>query len=299
MDRLDELLIFTTVVSQGSLSAAARQLRRSAPAVTRAIAALEKRLGTRLLERTTRKIAPTPAGLRLAERARMLLEDYQEAVQESNESQLRGMLRLTAPVQFGRRHVTPVVMAFLSQHPDIQIELLLNDHNQDLIEQSLDMAVRIGDLKDSSMVARQVGSVSRMLAASPAYLAARGTPVQPCDLAHHDVIAGALLPVVEWRFDAHGAMVKVPISPRLITNDVEAQCVAARAGYGIVRLLSYQLEDDFRDGSLVHLLPEWEPAPLPVQLVAPHRELMPRRVRAFWEFACAQLQERLQEGKGI
>ncbi|HEJ6973800.1 TPA: LysR family transcriptional regulator, partial [Serratia marcescens] len=162
MDRLDELAIFVAVVQQGSLAAAGRKLRRSAPAITRAIAALEQRFGTRLVERTTRRLAPTEAGMRLLERAQQLLQDYQAVVQDTAEAQLSGLLRVTSPVQFGRRYVAPVVMAFLDDYPQMQIEMVLNDRNLDLIDEGLDIAVRIGHLQDSSRVARRLGQVSRM-----------------------------------------------------------------------------------------------------------------------------------------
>lgn len=154
MDRLDELAIFVAVVQQGSLAAAGRKLRRSAPAITRAIAALEQRFGTRLVERTTRRLAPTEAGVRLLEHAQQLLQDYQAVVQDTAEAQLSGLLRVTSPVQFGRRYVAPVVapvvMAFLDDYPQMQIEMVLNDRNLDLIDEGLDIAVRIGHLQDSS-----------------------------------------------------------------------------------------------------------------------------------------------------
>ena len=146
MDRLDELAIFVAVVQHGSLAAAGRKLRRSAPAVTRAIASLEQRFGARLVERTTRRLAPTEAGLRLAERAHLLLTDYQAAVLDTADTQLTGLLRITSPVQFGRKHVAPVVMAFLDRYPQMQIEMVLNDRNLDLIDEGLDVAVRIGHL---------------------------------------------------------------------------------------------------------------------------------------------------------
>lgn len=169
MDRLDELAIFVAVVQQGSTAAAGRKLRRSAPAITRAIAALEQRFGTRLVERTTRRLAPTEAGVRLLERAQQLLQDYQAVVQDTAEAQLSGLLRVTSPVQFGRRYVAPVVMAFLDDYPQMQIEMVLNDRNLDLIDEGLDIAVRIGHLQDSSRVARRLGQVSRVTVASPAY----------------------------------------------------------------------------------------------------------------------------------
>ncbi|HEI8866274.1 TPA: LysR family transcriptional regulator [Serratia odorifera] len=292
MDRLDELAIFVAVVQHGSLAAAARKLRRSAPAVTRALASLEQRVGARLVERTTRRLAPTEAGIRLAERARTLLGDYQQAVLDSVPTQVSGLLRITAPVQFGRKHVAPIVMAFLDQYPQIQLEMVLNDRNLDLIDEGLDIAVRIGQQHDSSRVARHLGWVRRMTVASPDYLARRGEPLDPAQLAEHDTIVGTQHGALgEWRFGAHENRERVRLTPRLLLNDVESQLLAARAGKGIARLLSYQVADDLAAGSLVRVLTPFEPHAVPVQLVANHVQQMPLKVRTFWDFAFAQLNQ--------
>src|SRR4029077_1662978 len=165
MDRLDELTIFVSIIEAGSLISASRRLRISPPAVTRALTALEDRMGLRLVERTTRRLAPTEAGTALAERARALLSDYDSMLAGISHAPVRGVLRITAPVQFGRRHVAPVVSTFLNEYPEVRIELTLNDRNLDLIEDGLDLAVRIGPLADSSLVARQIGSVRRVAVA--------------------------------------------------------------------------------------------------------------------------------------
>ncbi|MGP2866919.1 LysR family transcriptional regulator [Serratia nevei] len=290
MDRLDELAIFVAVVQQGSLAAAGRKLRRSAPAITRAIAALEQRFGTRLVERTTRRLAPTEAGVRLLERAQQLLQDYQTVVQDTAEAQLSGLLRVTSPVQFGRRYVAPVVMAFLDDYPQMQIEMVLNDRNLDLIDEGLDIAVRIGHLQDSSRVARRLGQVSRVTVASPAYLARCGEPRSPAQLAEHATIVGTQRPSLrEWRFGPQENGERVRLAPRLLLNDVEAQLLAVRAGKGIARLLSYQVADDVAAGTLVRLLADHEPLPMPVQLVAQQAQRMPLKVRAFWDYAFERL----------
>ncbi|SMB40387.1 Transcriptional regulator, LysR family [Serratia proteamaculans] len=295
MDRLDELEIFVMVIQQGSLAAAGRKLRRSAPAVTRAIASLEQRFGTRLVERTTRRLAPTEAGLRLAERAHLLLHEYQTAVLDTADTQLSGLLRITSPVQFGRKHVAPVVMAFLDLYPQMQIEMVLNDRNLDLIDEGLDVAVRIGHLQDSSRVARRLGQVSRVTVASPAYLAQRGEPKQPAQLADHDTIVGTQRASLrEWRFGSQENGDRVRLTPRLLLNDVETQLLAARAGKGIARLLSYQVAEDLAAGTLVRLLPAFEPLPMPVQLVAQNIQRMPLKVRTFWDYAWQELSQLAQ-----
>jgi DNA-binding transcriptional LysR family regulator len=166
MDRLDELTVLVAVLEAGSLAAASRRLRRSPPSITRALAALEDRVGARLVERTTRRLAATEAGRTLAGQARAVLAGYADAVRDANEAPLRGTLRVTAPVVFGRRHVTPVAIAFLDAHPAVAVDLVLADRNLDLVEEKLDAAVRIGPLADSSLVARRVGEVRRVLVAS-------------------------------------------------------------------------------------------------------------------------------------
>lgn len=295
MDRLDELAIFVAVIQHGSLAAAGRKLRRSAPAVTRAIASLEQRFGARLVERTTRRLAPTEAGLRLAERAHLLLHEYQAAVLDTADSQLSGLLRITSPVQFGRKHVAPVVMAFLDRYPQMQIEMVLNDRNLDLIDEGLDVAVRIGHLQDSSRVARRLGQVSRVTVASPAYLALRGKPLEPAQLVDHDTIVGTQRASLrEWRFGPQENGDRVRLTPRLLLNDVETQLLAARAGKGIARLLSYQVADDLAAGTLVRLLPAFEPLPMPVQLVVQHNQRMPLKVRTFWDYAWQELSQLAQ-----
>jgi DNA-binding transcriptional LysR family regulator len=286
MDRLDELAVFVAIVEAGSLVNASRRLRRSPPAVTRALSALEDRIGLRLVERTTRRLAPTEAGSALVDTARNLLTNYDEAMLGVSRAPVRGVLRITAPVQFGRRHVAPIVSAFLNEHPEVRVELTLNDRNLDLIEEGLDLAVRIGPLADSSLVARQVGSVRRVVVASPEYLARRGVPLTPPDLAAHDTIFGmARSSAREWRFgpSARGAIVR--LSPRLLVDDVEAQLQAAQAGRGIARPLSYQVAEQLAAGSLIRLLEDFEPQPLPVQLVTLSRGHMAPKIRAFLDSA--------------
>ena len=290
MDRLDELAVLVAVVEQGSLVGAARRLRRSPPAVTRALSALERRVGARLIERTTRRLSPTEAGRALAEDSRALLSAYDEAVAEISPAPVRGLLRVTAPVQFGKRHVAPLVTAFLQRFPQTQVELVLNDRYLDLIDEALDVAIRIGALSDSSLLVRRVGEVRRMVVASPHYLALRGTPAKPAELAAHDTIfsTSTTSELMEWRFGSHGRTA-VRLAPRLLVNDVDARLAAARAGQGIVRVLSYQVSEDLAAGKLVRLLRAYEPPPLPVQLVAASRVHMLPKIRAFLDLAAEQL----------
>ena len=289
MDRLAELAVLVAIVDEGSLVAAARRLRRSPPAVTRALSALENRVGARLVERTTRQLSPTEAGRRLADESRALLSAYDQAVAEISPAPVRGLIRITAPVQFGRRHVAPLVTVFLKKFPDTQVELVLHDRHLDLIEEALDVAIRIGSLSDSSLLVRRVGEVRRILVASPAYLARRGTPAQPADLSGHDTIFSTGSSVsLEWRFGRHRRAV-VRLCPRFLVNDVDAQLAAARSGQGIARVLSYQALEDVEAGHLIRLLPTFEPPPIPVQLVHVSRAYVQPKVRAFLHLAAEHL----------
>ena len=203
---------------------------------------------------------------------------------------LSGKVRLTAPVQFGRLHIAPLVLTFLERFPDIEIELLLSDSYQDLIEQGLDMAVRIGQLRDSSLVASEVGQVYRTLVASPAYLKRHGYPQSPAMLTQHHLIAGSTPSVQrEWRFGSDVQQERVRFTPRLSVNEVETQLIAARAGQGITRLLSYQVCDDLQRGTLCEVLTDYRPPPVPIQLVAQNVKYMPAKVRSFWDLARATL----------
>ena len=285
MDRLDELTIFVSIIEAGSLINASRRLRRSPPAVTRALTALEDRVGLRLVERTTRRLAPTEAGTALAERARTLVR-LRLMLAGMSHAPVRGVLRITAPVQFGRRHVAPIVSAFLNNIRRCGSSSSLNDRNLDLIEEGLDLAVRIGPLADSSLVARQIGSVRRVVVASPGYLERRGIPRTPQDLTSHDTIFGmARSSASEWRFGPSPRGPVVRLTPRLLVDDVEAQLQAAQAGRGIARPLSYQVADELADGSLIRILQDFEPEPLPVYLVTSSRTHMSPKVRAFWDSA--------------
>jgi len=286
VDRLDEFEIFIAILDTGSLAGAGRKLRRSPPAVTRALTTLEERLGSRLVERTTRQLAATEAGKRLAEQARRVLADYAAAVREDFSAPLRGLLRVTAPTVFGRRHVAPLVNSYLDRYPGMQVELILNDRNLELIEAGLDVAIRIGPLADAGMIARKVGEVRRILVASPAYLTRCGTPHSLDELTQHEIIFGSGVTYVpEWRFRQGGRDRVLHLSPRLLVNDVEAVLMAMKAGRGIARVLSYQSADEVAAGALVRLLPESEPPALPVNVVVSSKRHMAPKVRAFLDHA--------------
>ncbi len=284
MDRLDELAVLVAVLDTGSLIGASRRLRRSPPAVTRALSALEVRIGARLIERTTRHVAPTEAGRLVGEHARRVLAEVDEAMRAGagHTAELSGLLRVSAPVVFGRLYVGRVVSRFLEAHPGVRAEVLFSDRYLDLVEEGLDAAVRIGTLPDSGLVMRLLGHVRRMLVASPVYLARRSVPDNPDALADHDIIYTVGRPAgAAWRFgpDERGRAVR--LVPRLMVNQVDAALAAARAGQGIARALSYQVAEDLETGKLARILADFEPPRLPVQIVMPSGRLVPRRVRAF------------------
>ncbi|MGH8855560.1 MAG: LysR substrate-binding domain-containing protein, partial [Telluria sp.] len=263
----------------------------------RELAALEQRAGARLFERSTRRLTATSEGLQFAMLARRLLADYDSAIHEHQAAAPRGLLRVTAPVVFGRRHVAPVVTKFLLRYPETQVDLVLSDRNLDLIDGGIDVALRIGALDNAGFVARSLGAVRRVTVASPAYLARRGTPAVPDALAQHELILGTTVRgLAEWRFAGDAREQIVRFTPRLQLNDVEAMLDAARAGFGIARALSYQVVSDLRAGSLVRLLGSVEPAPLPVHLVFPSARLMTPRLRAFVDLAMDELAQLKLDG---
>jgi DNA-binding transcriptional LysR family regulator len=292
MDRIYSVAVFAEVAERGSFSGAAKHLNRSAAAVTRAVAELETRLGVRLLNRTTRAVSVTEAGQRFLVGARRVLADLAEIEQgAAGQGQApRGELRITAPIVFGRRHVLPLVTDFLAQYPEVSVRLALLDRPVDLVEDGLDIAVRIGTLADTSAIAVRVGELRRIAVASPGYLKRRGRPKSPADLAGHDVIAFAGIDRVErWRF-ANG--VEARIKPRLIVNTAEAAIDAAVAGFGITRVLSYQAVDALADNSLVRLLREQEAGATPVHVVYPEGRHPPPKLRAFLDTIVPRLRQR-------
>lgn len=292
MDRIDSVAVFAEVAERGSFSGAAKHLNRSAAAVTRAVAELEARLGVRLLNRTTRAVSVTEAGQRFLVGARRVLADLAEIEQgAAGQGQApRGELRVTAPIVFGRRHVLPLVTDFLAQYPEVSVRLALLDRPVDLVEDGLDVAIRIGMLSDTSAIAVRVGRMSRIAVAAPGYLKRRGRPESPADLAAHDVIAFAGLDHIErWRF-ANGVEAKV--KPRLIVSTAEAAIDAALAGFGITRVLSYQAAEALADRRLVRLLREHEAGATPVQVVYPEGRHPPPKLRAFLDAIVPGLRKR-------
>ena len=282
MDRLLTLEMFVAVASEGGFAAAARKLGSSPPAVTRGIAALEARLGTVLFHRSTRAVALTDAGAAFLAQARRILADLAGAERELRgaAAEPSGQLYITAPVMFGRLHVLPVVGELMAQYGGLAARMMLIDRNVRIVEEGIDVAVRIGALADSGLKAVRVGRVRQMLVASPAYLARRGAPATIADLAGHELI-GATGPRAagEWQFATQRW--RVEPRPRLTLNTVDSMLAAAEAGYGIANLLSYQLAEAVDAGRLVSLLADEQPPPLPVHLLfEPSRAGLPS-VRQF------------------
>jgi DNA-binding transcriptional LysR family regulator len=297
MDRLEAMAMFLTAIDKGSLSAAAREMGVPVPTLSRKVADLESRLGTQLLTRTTRKLTPTEAGVAYAAAARRILEEVQEAEREAvGEFRApRGELVVTAPLLFGRRHVLPVIADFLTLFPEINVRLVLGDRNADLIEDHIDMAVRIGRLADSGMIATRVGSMRLIVCASPALLSARGEPSRPEDLTHAPCVAtDGPLSGSAWRFRSPetGAEVDAAVAPRLVTS-AEAVVDAAVLGVGFARLLHYQAYDAIQAGALRLVLESYEPEPAPIHLAHVPRTQMPLKMRRFLDFAAPRLRKSL------
>lgn len=289
MDRLEAMSIFVAVVDAGSLAAAARKLGYSPASVTRAVAQLEAGAGERLLERTTRRFALTQAGARHVATYRLMLEELACLEARSQDAAIAGSVVITAPELFGRLHVMPVVESFMAAFPGARVRVLLLNRMVDLVGEGVDVAIRLAELPDSSMTAVRVGEVRRLTCAAPGYLDARGRPEHPSDLVNHWCIglneAGAeeLWP---YRESASTRRVRsVRVRCRLALNSAAAAIDAAERGTGIVRPLSYQVERRIADGSLVTLLQDYEPEPIPVHLVFQPRRNHGSAVRAFIDHA--------------
>jgi DNA-binding transcriptional LysR family regulator len=280
MDRLDAMQVFVTVADLNGFAPAARKLRLSPSAVTRMIAALEEHLGARLLQRTTRSVTLTDVGRRYLERVRRILADVEEADGSAQQERNRpsGRLVVSAPIGFGRLHVGPVMSAYLKRYPDVSGELRLSDHLINLVDDAVDVAVRIGHLADSSLVARQVGEMRRIVVASPDYLKRHGEPRTPDDLLAHQTIQFGPTP---WRFVRDTGDIEVTPSPRFTSNSADAVLQYAEQGGGVTRVLAYQAADGLKRGRLKIVLAKYEQPKLPVHVVYPTSRLLSAKVRAF------------------
>jgi DNA-binding transcriptional LysR family regulator len=292
MDRFQELTAFVAVTETGGFAKAAARLRSSPPAVTRLIAALEARLGVQLFIRTTRSVHLTDVGLRFAERARAVLTalDAAESETTGHGSIPSGHLTLTASVTMGRSLLPPILNGFLKAHPRVTAKLLLLDRVVNLVDEGIDVALRVGQLPDSSLVSVKIGDVKRILVASPDYLTKRGVPSAPDDLKLHSIVAfTGLMPDREWRYGDGKRVRRVPLQPRLEINDAVSAIASAEKGDGIAICLSYMVAERIASGTLVEVLPDHAPPSVPVQLVYPESRLVAPKVRAFVDFAAPRL----------
>ena len=298
MDRIEAMSILVAAVETGSFSAAARKLGTSLPTVSRKIAELEAHLNARLLIRSTRKLTLTDAGDAYVAACRRILEQLGEAERAASGEYVapRGDLVITAPVVFGRLHVLPVVTAFLAVYPDINVRLALSDRNAHLIDDHMDVAVRIGALPDSGLVATRVGAVRHVVCGSPAFFAALGAPSEPADLRAMPCVSfDGIAPATSWSFadSTSGVPKPVAVSPRLSVNTAEAALDAAIAGLGLTRVLSYQAAAAVAEGTLQVVLADFETAALPIHLLHAGQGAAPLKLRAFLDFAAPRIRDRV------
>ncbi len=283
MDKLEAMRTYVAIVDGGSLTAGADSLGRSLPTVVRVLAALEESLGTRLLRRTTRRMSLTPEGQSYLERCRRILSDVEEAERSvaRTQSEPRGDIRMTAPVWFGQLQVAPALNKFLSRYHQVRVELLLLDRVVNMVEEGIDLAVRIAHLADSTMVAVPVGQVRRVVCASPAMLKRVGTPANPGELVEHNCVGfRGISPGDVWTFSENGREFSVKVAGSFTCNQAIPAAEACAAGLGFGRFLSYQVEPLIREKRLAIVLEDFEPPPIPVSLVYPEARLVSTRLRA-------------------
>jgi DNA-binding transcriptional LysR family regulator len=298
LDRIQEMTVFATVADEHSFAAAARRLKVSAATVTRAVAELERRLGSLLVVRDTRRLRLTEAGERFAADARRLLQELQEAEESAAglHASPKGLLVVTAPQMFGDLHVLPAMTAYLDAHPGVEIRALLVDRVVSLLDEGVDVAIRIGELADSSLTAVGVGSVRRVVCASPAHLAAHGVPRHPDELAGRATVSAyAQQQGGQWRFRVDGQVRSVPVRSRLTVTSFPAAIHAACAGVGLTQVASYQVAAAVARGELQIVLQDFEIAPMPVHVVYAEGRRGSAKVRSFVDFCVARLRDCLAD----
>ncbi|MES1176381.1 MAG: LysR family transcriptional regulator [Myxococcales bacterium] len=296
MDRLESMSTLVAAVEAGSLSAAARRLGMPLATVSRKVSELELHLGTQLLHRSSRKLSLTDAGRSYLAACTRILEQIGEAERAASGeySAPRGDLVLSAPIVFGRLHVLPIVTEFLRVYPEIDVRIVFSDRLANLFEEHVDVAIRVGALPDSSLIATRLGAIRRCVCGSPGYFERRGIPKQPPDLSHHDCITfEGISSADSWLFEGKRRGQSVQIRSRLIVNTAEAAIDAARLGLGVTRVFSYQFADSERNGALQRVLKSFEPAPLPVHLLHTAQPLLPLKLRVFLDYAAPRLKAQL------
>lgn len=298
MDRLYAIEAFIKIVDAGSITAAAEALGVSQPSMVRTLAALERELGVRLLNRTTRRMSLTDEGRDYCERGRQIIAAVEEAQQSLSSRRVapRGLLRIASSVSFGRTFVAPVVVEFLAEYPEVKIELLLLDRVVDLVEEGMDIAVRVAKLPDSSMVAHPIGEVRRVVVASPALIKTHGVPKVPADLRGKPCVSftGVVSPG-HWSFTEGRKAVQVPVKNALVTNQIDAGVHACMHGAGFGRFLCYHVLEQINAGELVRILKKFEGDPIPASIIYPSSRHQSPNSRAFVRFAQPRLQERLKK----
>jgi DNA-binding transcriptional LysR family regulator len=298
LDRVEAMTILLRAVEAGSMSKASRSLGLPLATVSRKVSDLEAHLNASLLTRSAKGLVPTPAGRTFITAAKAILEQLNEAERAASGEYTapRGDLAVTAPVMFGRLHLLPVVTEFLGAYPEVDVGLVLTDRIAHLVDDQVDVALRIGELPDSALTANRLGSVRRVVCASPAYFAKRGRLAAPGDLGQHDAISSnAVNAPGAWRFETGGVEVAVPLRSRLSVNTVEGAIDAAVAGMGLAQALSYQVVQHVRQGTLEMALEAFEPPPRPVHLVYNAQSRLPLKLRAFVDFVGPRLRQRLRD----
>lgn len=286
MDRFHLMQLFVRIIELGSFSAVAREMGMIQPTVSKQLTALEALLGVRLLNRTTRKLSLTDAGREYYERCKRILDEVQEMEAEVTDLQNRptGTLRINAPVAFGHSNMVPLILDFRRKYPELAIDLSLNDRYVDLVQEGIDVAIRFGELEDSQLVARQVGSSARLCVASPEYLAKRGMPKEPADLRNHNCITYTYLFGNEWLFESPKGSLPVRVFGDFRANSGLTIRSAALEGIGIANLLAFIVREDIETGRLVQVLPQYGPAPVRISAIYPSARLLSRKVKLFVEF---------------
>ena len=296
MDRLEAMSVFVAVVESGSLSAASRKLRIPLPTVSRKLAELERNLKSHLLIRSSRKIALTEAGIGFLAASRRILHDVEEAERSAvgEYKTPKGELVLSAPIALGRLYLLPVVVGFLREYPMINVRMALSDRRVNLVEEHIDIALRVGDLPDSSLVAKRVGSVRRVVCASPDYIRRHGAPTHPRDLINHECVTFEnTISAQAWNFEIDSSERRFPIHSRLIVSTAEAAIDAAVAGVGLTRPLDYQAASHLRSGALREILANFAPAAIAVHLLFEKAEHVPLKTRTFLDYAAPRLKTML------
>jgi len=303
MDRLEAMSLVLAVAEAGSLSAAARAQKVPLATVSRKVSELEAHLQTKLFSRSSRALEPTDAGRSYIAAAKRILADVAEAERAASGEYTtpRGDLSVSSPVALGRLYLQPIVAKFLAAFPQVDVQLGLLDRAVSLLEEHIDVALRVGDLADSSLIAVRVGEIHRVVCASPAYLKSHGTPKSPDDLAGHDCISYApLQSPTTWRFKRDQTAYVVPVRSRLVVSNLESACDAARAGVGVAVTLSYHVAESIKSGKLIPLLQDFQPPPRPVSFVYSPNRFMPVKLRAFLDFTVPRLRTRLGDlPKGV